>query len=92
MLQDFKVYAIIMKKGREGNVELSTMTTLIGTVGFPIACVIILFVYWNKEITLHREQSEKWMEALNNNTLVVQKLVSMIEEMRGERNGDNKRY
>lgn len=71
--------------------DLTTMTSLIGTVGFPIACVIILFVYWNKEITLHREQSEKWMEALNNNTLVVQKLVQMIEEMRGD-NGNSKRY
>lgn len=59
--------------------EVEVITTLISNMGFPIACVIAMFWMWNKEREDHKAESEKWIEALNNNTLVIQKLLTRME-------------
>lgn len=41
---------------------------LIGQYAFPIVCCVALFISQEKERERHREESCKWVEALNNNT------------------------
>ena len=48
-------------------------------VGFPIACVIAMFWMWDRERIEHKEEADKWAEAINNNTAVMQKLLERIE-------------
>ena len=55
------------------------LTTLIGNLGFPIACVIAMFYMWNKEREEHKAESLKWVEAINRNTEVIAKLSQRLE-------------
>ena len=59
--------------------DYQVIQTFISAVGFPIACVCYLFWAQNKERELHKEESEKWCAALNNNTLVLQKLLDKLD-------------
>lgn len=56
----------------------------ISTVGFPIVMCIIMIYLNEKQDTRHREEVDKMIEAVNNNTVVIQQ---MLEHMRGEDNG-----
>lgn len=47
---------------------------IITTVGFPIFMCLVLAYYVNKQALRHEEETEKFTEALNANTLVLQKL------------------
>ena len=55
------------------------ITQLIGNLGFPIACVVVMFYMWNKEREEHREESLKWIEALNRNSDIISKLSDKLE-------------
>lgn len=55
------------------------ITQLIGNLGFPIACVVVMFHMWNKEREEHREESLKWIEALNRNSDIISKLSDKLE-------------
>lgn len=68
----------------------NTITTLIGSVGFPIVACIAMGWYVkyqtdqnNKEVENmrkeHKEEVQKMTEAINNNTIAMQKLVDKIE-------------
>lgn len=59
--------------------DIGVITQLIGTLGFPITCVMAMFYFWNKEREDHKEEMQKMTEALNNNTLALIKLESIIE-------------
>lgn len=52
---------------------------LIANLGFPIFCVVVMFVEMEKEREAHKAESAAWVEALNNNTLVMQKLLDKME-------------
>lgn len=56
------------------------ISQLVSNVGFPIACVCVLFYMQNKEREAHKEESEKWVEALNNNTRVMEKVLERLGE------------
>ena len=45
----------------------------IGSVGFPIVVSGALFWYMNKSNESHKQEIDKLSEAVNNNTIVVQK-------------------
>lgn len=62
--------------------DYSVIQTFINSVGFPIACVIAMFWMWNKEREEHKNETDKMIEALNNNTKVLESLKSMIEVQR----------
>lgn len=75
---------------------------IVQSLGFPIACVIALFVMLQNEQKAHKEETEKLTEtltelkisfsesiheqentitqAINNNTLVIQKLLDKLEK------------
>lgn len=59
--------------------DLQVITTLIGSLGFPIVCCIALFWYLTKTANLHKEEMTKMSEAINNNTNVMNQLISKLE-------------
>lgn len=63
--------------------DVTAFIQLISNMGFPIACVIAMFFMWNKEREEHKAESDKWVEAINNNTKIMQRL---IDKLGGERN------
>lgn len=58
--------------------DVNAVTTLITSVGFPIAVCLICFWYINKMQEQHKEETKQLAVALNNNTLVMQKLVDKL--------------
>lgn len=69
--------------------DLSSIAQIIGTLGFPIAACCYLFYSMQKEREQnaaqreadrleHKQEMEKVTDALNNNTIVVQKLVDAL--------------
>lgn len=52
---------------------------LVANLGFPIFCVVMMYVEMGKEREAHKNESNSWVEALNNNTLVMQKLLDRME-------------
>lgn len=59
---------------------VQAFSTLVSNVGVPIACLAVTFYLWYKETKSHKEEVEKLTEALNNNTLVMQKLTDKLGE------------
>lgn len=62
--------------------DIQALTTLIGSLGFPIAACIACFSMLNKEREEHKKEMAKVTEAIHNNTLA-------LEAIKGEltRNG-----
>ena len=69
--------------------DVSLAVQLIGSLGFPIACCIYLFYSIGEERKEnaaqreadrleHKQEMDKVTEALNNNTIVVQKLIDTL--------------
>lgn len=58
---------------------MNDLVALISNVGFPIFACIMMFKAMEKEKEDHKEESEKWVEALNNNTNVMKTLISKLE-------------
>ena len=55
--------------------DVNMITQLITSVGFPIACTCALFYFWNREREEHETEIKELKDAINNNTLVMQKLI-----------------
>ena len=51
---------------------------LVSNLGFPIACVCVMFWQQNEERKNHAAESEKWVEALNRNTVAIERLCAEI--------------
>ena len=69
---------------------VNDIVNIITTVGFPIAaCIAIAWFYHQtnthyrediKEMTaMHKDEMDRMTEAINNNTLVIQKLVDHLD-------------
>ena len=63
---------------------VNDIITLISTVGFPIAACVALFWQIDEMRKSHKEEMDGVKEALNNNTLVVQKLVDKLSDIAGK--------
>lgn len=65
--------------------DFTTISQLIGSLGFPIVACIMLYLRMEKADERHREEMDKLTESLNNNTLALTKLSerlsSKVEEM-----------
>lgn len=75
--------------------DANTLTTVIGSLGFPIvACLGIAWFFAKvndnyrsdiKEMNAsHKAEMDKMTEAINNNTLVIQKLIDRMEDNSNE--------
>lgn len=54
--------------------------TAISSVGFPIVMCGALFWKMDKQDIEHKEEMNKSTEAINNNTVVLQKLMQMLSD------------
>lgn len=59
--------------------DFQMITQFIGTLGFPISVCLVCFWYINKREEQHKDEIKKLSDALNNNTIVMQKLVDRID-------------
>ena len=57
---------------------LAAISQLVSNLGFPIACVCVMFWQQNEARKTHAAESEKWVEALNRNTLAIERLCAKI--------------
>lgn len=57
---------------------VTTITSIVSNVGFPIACVAVMFYQMEQERKSHKEESDKWVEAINNNTKVMEKVLEKV--------------
>jgi hypothetical protein len=62
---------------------MQDFVSLISNVGFPIFACIMIYKAMEKEREDHKEESEKWVQALNNNTNVMKTFISRMEENHG---------
>ena len=62
--------------------DANTIITLVGSLGFPICACIGLGWFVTSELRSmrsdHKEEMAKMTEAVNNNTMVIQKLVDKM--------------
>ena len=65
---------------------LNDIVSVISTLGFPIAMCLILCYYVNKINESHKAESKDFADALNANTVVLQKLCDKLEVERGAEN------
>lgn len=61
---------------------ITQLTQLISNYAFPIVCCVALFWRSNKDAELHREESTKFTEAINNNTLAMRELITEVRSGR----------
>lgn len=69
--------------------EMNDVITAINTVGFPIVCCLILAYLVYKMNVSHKEEMNQLKEALNQNTLVIQKLSDKLDNLFYKREDDN---
>lgn len=62
--------------------DATQITTMISNIGFPIVCVIAMFKLWRDEQDKHEQESQKWIDALNNNTNVMEQLLKRLEDLK----------
>lgn len=57
---------------------VTAVADVIRDLGFPIVCCGALFWYMVKQRDVHKEETDRMTEALNNNTVVLEKLLTKI--------------
>lgn len=67
---------------------LNDIVSVISTLGFPIAMCLILCYYVNKINESHKAESKDFADALNANTVVLQKLCDKLDVERIAENDD----
>lgn len=78
---DHLFYKVLAEGGE--TMDVNTVMQLVTTLGFPIVCCIALFWRMIKSDENHKEEMKKLSEALNNNTLAINKLNERLH------NGEN---
>ena len=59
--------------------DVNAIASLITTVGFPIVMCGALMWYIAKTQTRHKEETKEFTDALNKNTIVLQKLCDKLD-------------
>ena len=54
--------------------DFATIVQAIGSLGFPICMCIAMFYYMTKQSEMHKEEVAKMTDALNNNTIALNRL------------------
>lgn len=60
--------------------DVTALTQLIGSLGFPIAACCALFWQMQKQQAQHKEEMDKITAALNNNTAAIITLAERMKE------------
>ena len=64
--------------------SMDAIVTLITNLGFPIAVCIMMAMYIRELTNKHQSETKEFVEALNKNTLVLQKLCDKLAIEREE--------
>ena len=59
--------------------DVTAIVQIVSNLGVPVACLVDMFWMLNKEREDHKLESEKFVEAINNNTVVMTKLAERLE-------------
>lgn len=59
--------------------DVGTIAQLVSSLGFPIVVAGAMFWKMNKQDDDHKEEMAKITEAVNNNTIALQKLIDKID-------------
>lgn len=59
---------------------MENLPEIISNLGFPIACVCTMFFMWNKEREDHKDEVKELTDAVNNNTVVMEKILTALEK------------
>ena len=59
--------------------DVTAIIQIVSNLGVPVACLVAMFWMRNKEREDHKLESEKFVEAINNNTVVMTKLAERLE-------------
>lgn len=66
--------------------DITTITTLVGSYGFPIVACGAMFWMLNRNEERHEEEEKKLTEAVNNNTQIIKELlITLKSEIGGEK-------
>lgn len=60
--------------------DINALIDTIGSLGFPIALCIFLFLHMQKESDNHKEEIHAMTETLNLNTIALNNLTTLIKE------------
>ncbi len=60
--------------------DIQAITSLIGSLGFPIAACIAMFSMLNKEREEHKSEMRQVTEAIQNNTMALQSLTDKLND------------
>lgn len=74
------IITVPTKKKVGERMDLNTVSTIFANLGVPVSCLAVTFYLWYQEMQSHKEEVNKLQEALNNNTLVLQKLLDRMGE------------
>lgn len=60
--------------------DVQTLTTLISSIGFPIVACVAMFYQMNKQQEQHKQEVDKLSEAVENNTVVMQRILEHLDD------------
>lgn len=60
--------------------DIEVISNLFSNLAVPVACLIATFYLWNKEREDHKAEQKELANAIQNNTIVMQKLVDKLGE------------
>lgn len=63
--------------------DVDVITSLIGNMGFPIACVVAMFYMLNKEREAHKAETAELSKAIENNTNVMTQVLAKLDAIAG---------
>lgn len=59
---------------------MGDIVQIISNVGFPIFACVMMFMSLDREREAHKAESENMVDAINNNTVVITKLLERMEK------------
>lgn len=60
--------------------DINAIAQIFSNLGVPIACLAVTFYLWYNETNAHKEEMSNMTDALNNNTLILQKLLDKLSK------------
>lgn len=62
-----------------------TVITAIGSLGFPIVACCFMATYIREINTKHKEESDKMVEAINNNNKLLERVLDRLEATKDDK-------
>lgn len=60
-------------------IDIETLVNIINSCGVPVLCLIAMFNMWQQEQDKHKDEVDKLRAAVENNTAVMQSLISKLD-------------